>query len=51
MILHDHLDAQDLKQDSVKFIVDNSNQVIQTEGWSDMIRNYPLLVTEIVSAM
>jgi hypothetical protein len=51
LVFADMHNAHELKQDAIKFIANYSNQVIHTEGWSDMARNHPSLVTEIVAAM
>lgn len=51
LVFADMHNAHELKQDAIKFIANYSNSVIQTEGWTDMVKNHPHLVTEIVAAM
>lgn len=51
LVLADMHSAFDLKNDSIRFIANNSTSVIETEGWSAMVKEHPRLVTEIVAAM
>uniref|UniRef100_A0A914X684 Uncharacterized protein n=1 Tax=Plectus sambesii TaxID=2011161 RepID=A0A914X684_9BILA len=51
LVLADMHTARELKQDAIRFVAQNSSQVIQTEGWSEMVKQHADLVTEVVSAI
>ncbi|MFH4973583.1 hypothetical protein AB6A40_000292 [Gnathostoma spinigerum] len=51
LIFADMHNARDLKADAIKFIANNSAAVITTDGWAEMVKQQPNLVTEVVSAI
>jgi len=51
LVFADMHSARELKADAIKFVAQNSTQVIQTEGWAEMVKQHPGLVTEVVSAI
>lgn len=51
LVFADMHSARELKSDAIKFVAQNSTQVIQTEGWAEMVKQHPGLVTEVVSAI
>jgi len=51
LVLADMHSAHELKADAIRFIANNSTNVIATDGWSKMVTEHPRLVTEIVAAM
>uniref|UniRef100_A0A914HFR4 BTB domain-containing protein n=1 Tax=Globodera rostochiensis TaxID=31243 RepID=A0A914HFR4_GLORO len=51
LVLADMHNALDLKTDALRFIAQYSNNVIMTDGWAEMVKEHPRLVTEVVAAM
>ncbi|KAL3098237.1 hypothetical protein niasHS_002073 [Heterodera schachtii] len=51
LVLADMHNALDLKADALRFIAQYSNNVIMTDGWAEMVKEHPRLVTEVVAAM
>uniref|UniRef100_A0A0N5AJS4 BTB/POZ domain protein n=1 Tax=Syphacia muris TaxID=451379 RepID=A0A0N5AJS4_9BILA len=51
LVFADMHNAQDLKLDALKFIAQNSASIISTDGWAELVKQDPNLVTEVVSAI
>uniref|UniRef100_A0A914ZMV5 BTB domain-containing protein n=1 Tax=Parascaris univalens TaxID=6257 RepID=A0A914ZMV5_PARUN len=51
LVFADMHNARELKADAIKFIAQNSASVITTDGWAEMVKQQPSLVTEVVSAI
>lgn len=51
LVLADMHGAKELKQEAVRYVAQNKTQVIQTDGWQQMIVSNPALVTEVVAAI
>ncbi|KHN86961.1 Speckle-type POZ protein [Toxocara canis] len=51
LVFADMHNARELKADAVRFIAQNSASVITTDGWAEMVKQQPSLVTEVVSAI
>jgi len=51
LVLADLHGAKELKLEAIRYVAQNKTQVIQTEGWQQMIVNNPGLITEVVAAI
>lgn len=51
LVFADMHNAQDLKVDALRFIAQNSASIISTDGWAELVKQDPALVTEVVSAI
>ncbi|XP_037821033.1 speckle-type POZ protein B-like [Lucilia sericata] len=51
LILADRLSAFELKEKAIKFINDNSSEVVKTEDWKNMQETHPYLIVEAYQRM
>ncbi|VDN82195.1 unnamed protein product [Brugia pahangi] len=51
LVFADMHNARELKSDAIKFIAQNSSSIITTDGWTELVKEHPALVTEVVAAI
>ncbi|CAD5216534.1 unnamed protein product [Bursaphelenchus xylophilus] len=51
LTMADLYSANELKDEALNFIADNSTEVVKTEGWQSMLKNHSRLLTDVIVKM